>query len=497
MINPIIDGAGDPNITGQGTFLLGSHAVFFFDFPDIDGNLFDPSSIDVTIFNPNNSDMGATVNIDRIQIGQYAFSWSIPNTAMTGKYSIQLEFVAETDSGPVDRTYSEDFVVGEQESQVIDQVLVGMTAFLETFLGPAQRIPIFDEVGKLNLNRDEVSFSFKRWNQTSGATILLNGQLTERPHTVDYVNGKVTFNQPLSEVDQVTARYTFRWFADNELYCFVDNAIAVFNQYPPQSSFGVGNLPDRYRVTAVLQAAVFALRRLMMDLMFQEPAKVFGGLERADSLIGSMDTLKKNYEDELKALYEAKLKQPYIGLTRSVTTPEFTLPGGRCLSYYSTITYRRCESKVSLFNRDISSTAVCSSLTGTIAEIFELCRKGEKLEVLSDNNGTLSFESISHIWETGSKPLLRITDSYDNYVEVSDEHIIFVNNKEIPARDVRVGDLLTVNLFHGVRSSEVVNIEKIDETPTFDLEVPSTENLFVNNIKCHNSRWFRYLFKGA
>lgn len=484
MINPIIDGAGDPNITGQGTFLVGSNAVFFFDFPDIDGNLFDPSSIDVTILNPSDSDMGATVNIDRLQIGQYAFSWSIPSSATTGKYTIQIDFVAETDMGPVDRTYSEDFVVGKQESQVIDQVLVGMTAFLETFLGPAQRIPIFDEVGKLNLNRNEVSFSFKRWNQTSGATILLNGQLTERPHSVDYVNGKVNFDQPLSEVDQVTARYTFRWFTDNELYCFIDNAIAIFNQYPPQSSYGVANVPDRYRVTAVLQASVFALRRLMMDLMFQEPAKVFGGLERANTIIGSMEQLKKNYEEELKALYEAKLKQPYIGLTRTVTTPEFTLPGGRCMSPYSKITYRI------LGNNNETSTE-------SIQDIFDLTEKGHKIEVLSDNDGQLSMEAVSRIWKSEPKPLIKITDNKDNVIEVSGDHVVFVNQREKPARDIEIGDILTVNHNNKITNSHVVDIQNMDKITTFDIEIPSTQNLFVNNIKCHNSRWFRYLFKGG
>ena len=77
------------------------------------------------------------------------------------------------------------------------------------------------------------------------------------------------------------------------------------------------------------QAAIFALRRLIMDLHFQEPAKVFGGMERADKLMGSLDSLKKNMEEELNAWYDQKRKQPYSGLTKTFTVPEFTLPGGR------------------------------------------------------------------------------------------------------------------------------------------------------------------------
>jgi len=80
---------------------------------------------------------------------------------------------------------------------------------------------------------------------------------------------------------------------------------------------------------------------------------------------------------------------------------------------------------------------------------------------------------------------------------VSEEHIIFVNGEEKPAMEVEVGDILHVYLLDGIKESKVVSIEPIEAEETYDVEIPSTENLFVNNIKCHNSRWFRYLFKGA
>ena len=103
----------------------------------------------------------------------------------------------------------------------------------------------------------------------------------------------------------------------------------MFNQYPPQSVYLLTSLPPRYGVTVAHQAAVFLLRRLIMDLHFQEPAKVFGGMERSDKLMGSLDTLKKNMEEEISKLYDQKKYQPYVGLTKTVTVPEFTLPGGR------------------------------------------------------------------------------------------------------------------------------------------------------------------------
>jgi len=67
----------------------------------------------------------------------------------------------------------------------------------------------------------------------------------------------------------------------------------------------------------------------MMDILFQEPTKIFGGPERANQVFTQMDTLKKNYEDFLTKLLEQKKYQPYAGLTKTVTVPEYTLPGGR------------------------------------------------------------------------------------------------------------------------------------------------------------------------
>jgi predicted amidohydrolase len=67
----------------------------------------------------------------------------------------------------------------------------------------------------------------------------------------------------------------------------------------------------------------------MMSLAFQEPQQVFGGQEKASALVSNLDTLKKNYEEDFNKMLDAKKFGPYIGLTRVVVTPEYTLPGGR------------------------------------------------------------------------------------------------------------------------------------------------------------------------
>ena len=181
----------------------------------------------------------------------------------------------------------------------------------------------------MNFSRTEATFSFENWNQPAGVKVFVNGYPAEMPFTVDYVKGKITFEGPVATIDEISARYNFRWFTDNEIFVFINSAISIFNQYPPQNAFSATTLPDRYRITVVLQASVFAIRRCIWDLMYQEPAKIFGGLDRAEKIIALMDTQKKNYEDQIEKLYDAKLKQPYIGLTKTVTVPEFTLPGGR------------------------------------------------------------------------------------------------------------------------------------------------------------------------
>ena len=101
------------------------------------------------------------------------------------------------------------------------------------------------------------------------------------------------------------------------------------NFHPPASRFTLMALPMRYVAGVLYGAARDALRELMMSLMFQEPQQVFGGSEKAGTLFSNFETLKQNYEKDFASLLEAKKFGPYIGLTKAIVTPEYTLPGGR------------------------------------------------------------------------------------------------------------------------------------------------------------------------
>lgn len=330
-LQPITRIPDEPQIATKGAFLAGTTAIFTFTFADIDGDLFDPSDIDVIILNSDGATVETGLKTDKLTTGMYAWDWAIPSTQAPGLYSIRVDYVVEQPDGSSTEFFTESFVVGESDIKVIEPQVIAFRNFVEALIGYTQRIPVFHEIGRLNKDRTEAVFTFPRWNQPAGSRLFLNGEFKEHGSgfDVDYLTGKITFSEILTSFDEVACSYTFRWFTDGEIDAFVAQAVEVFNQYPPQSVYLLTSLPPRYGVTVAHQAAVFLLRRLIMDLHFQEPAKVFGGMERSDKLMGSLDTLKKNMEEEISKLYDQKKYQSYVGLTKTVTVPEFTLPGGR------------------------------------------------------------------------------------------------------------------------------------------------------------------------
>lgn len=317
------------NVVTKGKFTAGTLADFFFTFADIGGTLFDPSDISLTILDFDGNEVETFDSIEKLSLGYYVLVWSIPSTTTPGLYSIDVEYTVEESGGPVVNSFSESFVIGEQQTSFFLPQSLAYRTLLESQIGYAQRIPVFDETGRLNRDRTVAHFSFPRWNQPCGARVIINGDIMEESaYEVDYLKGKIHFNSTLSSADEIHAKYNFRWFTDDELDIFILEAIQIFNQYAPHSAYQIFNLPPRYGITIAEQAAVFCLRRLIMDFTFQEPRKVIGP-DRAQEILSMWDTLKRNYEEELKLLYMEKKKQPYTGLMATITTPAYTLPGGR------------------------------------------------------------------------------------------------------------------------------------------------------------------------
>lgn len=332
QLPPIIESSKQPILGSSGFFLPGTQACFFFTFTDISGHLYDPFDIDILIQDSDGNELVSSDAADKLELGKWSFVFVIPKDTNPGKYVLTLTYTTETLDGPQAETFTEEFIIGElksgQNAYTVRQI--ASRAFLESLIGYTQRIPIFNETVRFSRDRKTGGLSFPRWNQTAGTRVYLNGELIDSSlYSVDYWRGRILFNNALGGYDEVWTDYNFRWFTDSELDSFIEIGVNEVNIHPPQTSYTINNIEDRWVVPALYSAAVNVLRRWLMDIQFAEPAKIFGTLQRAQDVFGNMHTLKKNYEDEKNKLLEQKKYGPYVGLTKTVTTPEFTLPGGR------------------------------------------------------------------------------------------------------------------------------------------------------------------------
>jgi intein/homing endonuclease len=168
-----------------------------------------------------------------------------------------------------------------------------------------------------------------------------------------------------------------------------------------------------------------------------------------------------------------------------VVVPEFSLPGGRCLCPSETVFF---TDKNALF-----------TYSDSLKNLHCIYKSGETVQILShsDKTGNMVFAPITHMWESGIKDVYELKTKNGFSVRSSDEHLFYVNGKYIPLMNIKIGDKVITSDNHIVEESSVKSIKKIrGKEKMLDMEVYGTANLFANGIKCHNSRWFRYMFKG-
>jgi hypothetical protein len=67
----------------------------------------------------------------------------------------------------------------------------------------------------------------------------------------------------------------------------------------------------------------------MLRLLTMEAKLVFGGPEAAREMFQNLETIKKNFEGDVKEMLDKKKLGSYVGLTKMVSVPAYTLPGGR------------------------------------------------------------------------------------------------------------------------------------------------------------------------
>jgi len=315
----------------KGTFKQGDPVSLMLKITEFDGTPIDPYRITCTITGPTEDDSlskvastGTPFQADR---GFYIYTWVIDADEDVGTYVIDWEYIVDE----IERHEYQNVMVTLADALTpyfYTPTWMAYRAALEHHIVCAQSIPIYYEQAKPSYDNTIYNFTFKDWNQTSGARVYRNEVLVSSGIEVDYFNGKVTFADALLPQEQVNVDYNFRWFNEEELNRFLLNALQTVNTYPPHGSYSLETLPSRFSPAVLYGAAKDALRQLMMCLQFQQPAQIFGGPEQAKQAFANFETLKQNYSSDWEKLLEQKKFGPYP-TTRMVVTPEYTLPGGR------------------------------------------------------------------------------------------------------------------------------------------------------------------------
>ena len=498
------------NTDFRGNFKQGSTPNLILKIADLDGTLIDPSIITVAITGPNENVSAGEIVLTgqtpyQVANGYYVYEWTIDASQTLGTYTVEWEYVV---NGVESHQYHTVVVVEDLYSQpsYYTERLVALRTALEHHIACAQNIPIYFEQSKPSRDRSAFDFTFKRWNQASGVRVYRNQDLIETNVDVDWNKGQVVFSDTLLEQDTINVDYNFRWFSEDEIDRFLANSILAINAFAPASGYSINDVPTRFIPALLYGASKDALRQLMMCLQFQQPQQVFGGAEEAQKAFTNMEALKKNYEEDWKLLLEQKKLGPYPSIQMSVT-PEYTLPGGRSLSPEITALcivnegFRGDNFKDVYTLRNNSKINVCDVEVSvyTLRDIYKLFNQGCDIEILShsDITGNLVFSPINHVWQSGFKTVYELKTTNGHSILSSDEHLFYINGEYIPLMDIKVGDEVITSDNHIIENSRVKSIKQLKrKQEMLDLEVYETANLFANGIKCHNSRWFRYLFKG-
>lgn len=312
-----------------GNFSRGTVNNLFLKVTDIDGVSKSAESVKITIqsLEPYSEVIISGKVASTVQSGYYFYEWDIPSDAPLGNYLVTWNYLLDDEESSL----TQELIVNDkpESENAYWGFLNDLRMALEFHIKPAMNIPVYFEQAKPSRNMTKYKFTFPRWNQSAGVRLYRNQEIIDSGVTINYFKGEVEFDSPQSSYDVINCDYNFRWFEDAALYRFLQNGVERFNYYPPVSYYRIDSLPPRAIPPVLYSATVDALREMMMSLQFQEPQMVFGSPERAQSVFGNFETLKKNYEESLKGMLDAKKNGPYAGLTKMIVVPEYTLPGGR------------------------------------------------------------------------------------------------------------------------------------------------------------------------
>jgi len=469
----------------RGTFRQGNTVLFQLKITDLDGNPQDAQEILVALFDPTDTAVVLTETVpENITEGFYTYGWEIPAAQDIGTYTLIWTYTVDDE----EKTETQQFEVNEDATNVetYTEGWVSLRMGLEYHIRCAQSIPIYFEQARPTRDNQIYQFTFPRWNQSAGMRLYQNRQLINTHYDIDYFKGTVTLDEALTEYDQLFADYNFKWFNDEDLNQFLQNALNEMNVAPPFRTWTIDDLVQQHPeyVPGVLYgAAKDALRTLMLCIQFQQPAEIFGGPEGAQQAFSNFNTIKENYEKSFDRILTNKKFGPYPG-TQLIVTPEYTLPGGR--SVYS--------GSKTLYLLQEDNSFIVEKLS--IKEAFDIFNTGKKMYVISHKNGSIIYSLIGKVFKSGIKKMYILKTENGLTIKSSKEHLFYVNGEYLPLEDIRIGDNLLSCVNNEIKEDRVKNIiETGEETEMYDIDVPYHRNLFIEGINCHNSRWFRYLYK--
>ena len=352
------------------------------------------------------------------------------------------------------------------------------------FLYEAQHIPIYFEQGYLQDDSRTLNFAYGNWNPDFRPIVRLNNRIVASGWTTDY-NGHVIFERSLDADDQVYVTYKFAYFSDAELVDFLVSGLYAMNTVPPASEYytGINSIPYSWVSAILLYAAMTGLQRLIFGLNFQEKSIIFG--ENPDQAQKAIDNFAKLYADydELWKEMAKNVKSKRLPSISMYVSPEYTLPGGRCLS---SDTFIKCK----INNEEYYKT---------IKILHEEFENNKQVSVLSLKNSELIFAPVRYIWKSGQK-MTYVLKTLTKSIRLSKEHLVyFPNNQSFkPVFELKLGDDILVVHNNKISKEKLLSDPipyKVEEV--YDIEVPSTENFVGNGIVSHNSRWFRYLYSNG
>jgi len=328
------------------------------------------------------------------------------------------------------------------------------------------------------------NFAFGRWLKDPRPVVRVNNRIIDDGWYSDY-NGNLFFDRLMAPEDSVSVKYKWSYFSDEEMLGFLDFGLSMMNSMPPASTVynSLVGMPGEWNAPVLLYAAILALKRLIFGLSFQEQRIVYGRPEDAQAAMAAFQNLYADYftiwQEQAKNAKTRKL--PSIS---QFITPEYTLPGGRCLSEDTCIKYKIGDEE---FEK-------------TVKEMFGAFEKGMSIEVLSMvDGGRIGYSGVKKIWKSGRKQTY-VVRTKDASIRLTKEHLVYIPDED----DYRsVMSMVKSDRILVLKNNRLVKQELIEDPilygkeSVYDLEVPETGNFIGNNVVSHNSRWFRYLYKGG